>query len=174
MNAASKEQLCNELLILNQRVHTAFGDMFPHAGLLQIGGSRRFIQKSYVAHLKKIITDILVILQRCDLSEPMAKTSKLWNEIIALLTRLELHSESMSDDDINSIAITLYFASGAMWNYLVEKLGITPVPDRRYLHIEPFPILLKMTNRINNPKISDLSCTIELLLTEIPSLARHK
>jgi len=174
MKTESKIQFYNEVLTLNQRVHTAFGDMFPHAGLLQIGGSRKFMQKAYLSHLKKIITEILSILGKCDASEPVAKTVKLWNEIVDLLSRLELHSDNFSDNDINGIAVTLYFASGTIWNYLVEKLQITPVPDKRYVLVEPVPVLLKMTNKCDGPFANVLDNAIDSLIVEIHSLGSRK
>jgi hypothetical protein len=110
----------------------------------------------------------------CGPFESNAKVSKVWSEIVDLLSRLELNSPSLSDTEINSIAITLYFSSGVMWHYLVDTFQITPVPDRKYLRIEPIPVLLQITNRTNNDSGIDINKIIDLLIEEIHSLAVRK
>ena len=174
MNDISKIQRYNDVLTLIQRVHTAFGDMYPHAGLVHVGGSRKFIRKPFLDQLKKVITNIRSILDLCDLSEYNLKVSNLWSEISALLTRLELNSTNMDDNEINSAAVTLYFASGIAWNYIVKKSQVTPVPDDKYLQIEPVPILLKMYNRLSDQVNVDLDSIIDLLMEQMSLLANRR
>jgi hypothetical protein len=163
MNDENDIRYLNEALILIQRFHTAFGNMFPHAGLLQIGGSRKF---------KNIVTDIQSNVDRCGLFSRDPNVSALWREAYSLLSRLKSNSKRLSDNDINSIAITLYFTSGLAWNHVVWKSQITPVSDKRYSQIEPLPILCKMTNR-KCDESPDLDKILNVLLAELPSLARR-
>ena len=135
-----------------ERCHTAMGDFFPHAGLLEVGGSKALLSMSIMPVLQDCTTRVRESLLCLHESPPEMGSAKLqmldlWSSVIGLLKRLRRVGSEREAAEVNEAATLLYLACGTSWNYLCGLAPGEPPHNPQYVTVEPMLPLLKRCGR---------------------------
>lgn len=129
----------SEIFDLIERCHTILADLFPHEGLLAIGGSRVFVRTNLFVVLKKCIGDIRGSLAKTD---PAGIVALFWNRAADLVDKMEKKNTEENSNDINEAARLLYFGSGLTWNFLRQQVPGDISHNANYVRVETVRELL--------------------------------
>lgn len=140
-----------------ERCHTLLADFFPHAGMLELGGSKSLLGTRLMPVLQDCAIRVRDALLRLDESPPDARIVKLhllevWLSMIGLLERLSKSNSKHEAAEVNNAARLLYLASGTSWNYLRGLAPGEPPHNPQYIRVEPMLPLLKRCGRESEEK----------------------
>ena len=138
-----------------ERCHTAMADFFPHAGLLEIGGSKSLLGSRLMPVIRECATSVCQSLSRLPETSPEVLSAKLqlselWSSVLGLLERLDKADSKFGASEVNEAARLLYLTSGTTWHYLCGLTPDEPLHNPQYVKIEPMLPLLKRCGREAN------------------------
>ncbi len=138
-----------DLLKTIDKAHIAFSDMFPHPGLVSVGGTQIFVRRQWIEHLVDLVQAVKAkideIPQDSVLFEIKETLNLSWYEAGRLVNQLEKEVDLTRRDICDQIARHLYFISGFSWWLICRTQGKNVVVFRPISIIEPIVGILSQT-----------------------------
>lgn len=167
-------------LVLEQleRCHTALADFFPHAGLLEIGGSKSLLGSRLMPVIRDCVTRVCQSLSLLHENSPEVfsakqQLSELWSSGLALLERLNKTDTKVAASEVNEAARLLYLVSGTTWHYLCGLTPDVPAHNPQYVQIEPMrPLLQRCGYDGRLTSDNNLKQLVQLLRTKLDACLR--
>ncbi|WP_345735093.1 hypothetical protein [Prosthecobacter algae] len=120
----TKHWYARSVVELIKAAHIGACDLFPHPGLLEIGGTRVFARSKLTRKLRAVIEQIIKRAPRCGWSEAFVKDfTELWRVADGFLVLIDRPDDGVSCIP-NQAARHFYLICGGAW-HLVSSLGQT-------------------------------------------------